>query len=111
MKRDPKPPALINAVPVWAQEPLNVPARQGNTSLVVCGEPNAHPATRALLRVDDAAMILKVSSKTIQRLVARGHLKAVRIGRSVRIPSSEIDHLIAAGCPSEGGFRAGEDDD
>ena len=58
----------------------------------------------ALLRVDEAAAILKVSSKTVRRLLAQGDLKAVRVGRLVRIPSSEIDRLIAGGDASGGDF-------
>ena len=64
-----------------------------------------------VFRVDEAAAILKVSSKTVRRLLARGDLRVVRIGRAVRIHFSEIDRLIAAGCPSRGDFGEGEDHD
>jgi integrase/recombinase XerD len=39
------------------------------------------------MTVDDAAELLRVSSKTIRRLIERGELEAVRIGRSVRLRS------------------------
>jgi excisionase family DNA binding protein len=52
-----------------------------------------------------------VSSKTVRRLIVRGDLKVIRIGRSVRIHSSEIERLIARGGSHEGGFGGGESDD
>ena len=108
MKRDLKPPSPTAVVPAWAQEPQIEPVRPPKASLRDGSSTiSASPGT-ALLRVDEAAAIVKVSSKTIRRLLARGDLKAVRIGRSVRIPSSEIDRLIAAGAPTGGSFGGGE---
>ena len=107
MKSNPKFPSQTASVPSWAQEskvallrPLRASLRAG--SLAIPTSPNL-----ALLRVDEAAAILQVSSKTVRRLLASGDLRAVRIGRLVRIPLSEIDRLIAAGCPSGGDFEDG----
>ena len=102
MKRDPMPPSLTAVVSSWAQEPVIAPFRPGKPSL--CDGSSAISASLelALLCVDEAATILKVSSKTVRRLLARGDLRAVRIGRLVRIPSSEFDRLIASGCASGG---------
>ena len=97
MKREPKLPVLTAAIPAWAQElqvahlrPVRAP--HATASPFVSSSP-----TQVFLRVDEAAAILKVSSKTVRRLFGRGDLKAVRIGRLVRIPFSEIDRLIAGG--------------
>ena len=38
-----------------------------------------------LLSVDEAAEALRVSTKTVRRLIARGELSAVRVGRQLRI--------------------------
>ena len=100
MKRDSKSPILTAAVPAWAQEPQVAPLRPLMASLCDGSSPISASTNTGVLRVDEAAAILKVSSKTIRRLLARGDLKAVRIGRLVRIHFSEIDRLIAAGCPS-----------
>ena len=107
MKRDPKPPSLSAVVPSWAQEseiaplrPLEGPLCDGSLQI------STSTKTR-VFRVDEAAAILKVSSKTVRRLLARGDLKAVRVGRLVRIHSSEIDRLFAGGCPIGGDLGGG----
>ena len=111
MKCDPKSPSLAAVVPSWAQtpeitflRPLEASLRDGSSAI-------SASLKLALLRVDEAATILNVSSKTIRRLTARGDLRVVRIGRLVRVPSSEIDRLMAAGCPSGGNFGDGGDHD
>lgn len=111
MNRDPKQLALTAVVPAWAQEAQIEPSRPLKTSL--CDGPLASSVSDipSLLRVDEAAAMLKVSSKTVRRLLARGGLKVVRIGRLVRIPSSEINRLFAGGCPSGGDFVGGEGHD
>jgi excisionase family DNA binding protein len=50
-----------------------------------------------LLSVRQSAARLNVSTKTIRRLIARGDLRGVRIGRAIRIQEEEIGRLIAAG--------------
>ncbi|GAJ13290.1 unnamed protein product [marine sediment metagenome] len=46
-----------------------------------------------LLTIKDVAEILKVSQGTIRRMLDRGELKGIRIGRLWRIAQSEIDRL------------------
>ena len=111
MKRDRKPPSLSAVVPSWAQElriaplrPLKASVSEGFSAMSAFPKPE-------LLRVDGAAAVLQVSSKTICRLIARGDLKAVRIGRLVRIHSSEIDRLIAGSCPRGGDSEGGKNHD
>ena len=116
MKRASQPTGLPQAnVPAWAQEgaptPTPTPTRTVRQSLPQELKPSSCVSAPVVLCVDDAAAALRVSPKTVRRLVARGNLKAVCIGRLVRIPFSEIDRLITAGCPSRGGFGDGEDDD
>jgi excisionase family DNA binding protein len=111
MARDPKQPLSYLTVPVWAQERHGGPLRSVRASPQTVSLSNPVSPIPPLLRVAEAASFLQVSSKTVRRFVARGDLKAVRIGRLVRIHSSEIDRLIAAGCPGGGGFGDGEDGD
>ena len=111
MSGNPKSPLSGLNVPAWAQERHNGPLRSVRTSPGTVSLPDPVSPAPPLLCVEDAAVVLKVSSKTIRRLVARGDLRAVRIGRSVRIPSSEIDRLISACCPSRGDFGGGKDHD
>lgn len=44
--------------------------------------------------VKQVSEVLQVTPMTVYRLVSRGELDAVRIGRSVRITQSELDRLI-----------------
>jgi excisionase family DNA binding protein len=50
-----------------------------------------------LLRVDDAAMALGLSPKTIRDWIAQRRLSFVRLGRAVRVSESEIQRLIEIG--------------
>lgn len=43
--------------------------------------------------ISEAAERLALSTKTVRRLIARGELPALRIGRSIRIPATALDTL------------------
>ena len=109
MKRGPKPPSLNAVVPAWAQEFQVAPLRPVRTPHATASPSESGSPTEAFLRVEEAAAMLKLSSKTIRRLIARGDLRAVHIGRLVRIPSFEIDRLIAGSCPRGGDSGDGGD--
>jgi excisionase family DNA binding protein len=51
-----------------------------------------------VLTVDQAAVVLQVSPRTIRNLIEQGRLRAVHLGgrpgTSLRIPKSEIDRLL-----------------
>jgi excisionase family DNA binding protein len=47
-----------------------------------------------VLTITEAATLLKVSSRSIRRLIDRGDLTVARFGRSVRITRRSIDRLI-----------------
>jgi excisionase family DNA binding protein len=49
-----------------------------------------------LMTVPETASRLRVSTKTVRRVIARGELHAVRIGRAIRIHPEEIERLIKA---------------
>ena len=95
-------------VPAWAQERYGEPLRSVSTLWATVSPPDSVSPIPPLLRVSEAASFLQVSSKTVRRLLTRGDLKAVRIGRLLRIHSSEIDRLIADGGSRDGGFEGGE---
>jgi excisionase family DNA binding protein len=48
--------------------------------------------------IEEASRRLAVSTFTTRRLIKAKHLRAVRVGRRVLVPSSEIDRVIAQGC-------------
>jgi excisionase family DNA binding protein len=46
----------------------------------------------------DVALTLKLCTRTILRMIERGELKAIRIGRSIRIEDEALDlYLLRAG--------------
>ena len=48
------------------------------------------------LSVADVAQRLKVSKRTVHRLIASGELEVIRIRRSVRVSESAVQALIMA---------------
>ena len=47
-----------------------------------------------LLTVPETAQLLRISRNLAYELVARGELPAVRLGRVIRIPRSELDDWL-----------------
>jgi excisionase family DNA binding protein len=66
-------------------------------------------STRSLLTRQQAAEMLAVSVDTVARLIDRGELRPVRIGRSVRVSQREVEALIER--MLSGGAMSGRDDD
>ena len=49
---------------------------------------------KALLTLNEAATLLSISPKTLQRLVARGDLAVIRVGSSLRFSTSDLDAFV-----------------
>jgi excisionase family DNA binding protein len=47
-----------------------------------------------LLKIPEAADRLRLSRATIYELLAAGEIKAVHIGRAVRIPAAELERYV-----------------
>src|SRR6266566_1793707 len=60
-------------------------------------QPATGPCTTqaTLMTVKDAATLLRVSTKTIRRLIEREELRVIRIGRSLRLRSVEITEYLS----------------
>ena len=73
-------------------------------------DPPSPPSADSLLTVDDIARILKLNPQTVRNWIDQGYLRAIRIGRRVRIPRAEFDRLIAESYTdgSEGGRIVGK---
>jgi excisionase family DNA binding protein len=56
-------------------------------------EPTAVTSTR-LLTVPEAADRLRLSARMVERLIERGEMVPLRIGRSVRLTDTEIEEFI-----------------
>jgi len=53
--------------------------------------------TRLLWTIQETAGVLKVSTRTVWRLVSSGDLKTTRLGRCVRVVASSVDEFIDRG--------------
>ena len=56
-----------------------------------------------LTSVDEASRRLSVSTFTTRRLIKAKQLRAVRVGKRLLVPQSEIDRVIAQGCGKHAG--------
>lgn len=66
-----------------------------------CPEPRGLSANAIMLTVNDVAILLACSSRTIYRLADNGRMPPpVRLGAMVRWSREAIDTWIAADCPS-----------
>ena len=55
-------------------------------------------ASDRLKPVEEAARHLAVSTFTVRRLIKAGQIRAVRVGKRVLVPESEIQRIVAQGC-------------
>jgi excisionase family DNA binding protein len=55
--------------------------------------------------VEETGGKLAVSSFTVRRLIKAGEMRAVRVGKRVLIPGSEIERIIAEGCGKHASAR------
>jgi excisionase family DNA binding protein len=52
-----------------------------------------------VLKIHEAAAVLRIGRNQLYEAVARGELRAVRIGRTIRIPKQALLDLLATGSP------------
>ena len=87
----------VGNVPLWARSPSN-----GRTVVVWALEDVSllafDPKTlssSSLLTIANVAALLQVSTKTVRRLIERGELDVIRIGRAIRIQPKALALLIS----------------
>ena len=86
---------ILADIPAWARQQSNDPTPREEVASHIAGRSRSvPPPVEPLITVGEAATILHVSTRTIRRLIKRGKLQAVRIGRSVRIRPADIVHII-----------------
>ncbi|MFZ3062877.1 MAG: helix-turn-helix domain-containing protein [Actinomycetota bacterium] len=57
---------------------------------------------KRLLTVPEVAAMLRVSTMTVYRLIKRGELSAIRVGRGYRITSQAVDRYLASESTTSG---------
>ena len=55
---------------------------------------------RVLLTRREAAEFLRVSVSTVQRLYEKGEIRAVHVGRQVRIPRADLERIVRGEAPA-----------
>jgi excisionase family DNA binding protein len=53
-----------------------------------------NPLRRLAHPINEAAELLAVDRRTVYRMLARGELRAVRVGARQRIPAGELERLL-----------------
>ncbi|WP_353209370.1 helix-turn-helix domain-containing protein [Sphingorhabdus sp.] len=99
--RDPAASTAINGVdlPAWVYAKPE-PAAHATT-------PQARAdATDELLTRAEAALYLRVSDRTVSRLIRAGQLPASRIGRAVRIRHADLLHMLNGNPNTSAGLSA-----
>ena len=89
--------AIAASLPEWARaKPAPTRRRLTSPDLSPAAPAAGHGTQSAplLLTVAQAAQMLTVSTKTVRRMLSRGTLKPVRIGRSVRVRRDQVLRLI-----------------
>ena len=90
------PQRSVGVVPLWARVTSNGKAVVGrapdSVSLPVF-DPKALSSS-SLLTISNVAALLQVSTKTVRRLIDRGELDTIRIGRAIRIQPTALSLLI-----------------
>lgn len=72
-------------LPSWVNEPAGDVEKEA---------PASRRKVEAFLTVEDVAAYLRVSTKTVRRQIAAGHISAIRIGRLIRVSPEEIMCLV-----------------
>jgi excisionase family DNA binding protein len=82
-----KDPVFCRALPAWVHEEAG-PTRSGDT-LAAPASPSEH-----LLTLTEVAQYLRISTRTVSRLIASGSLPALRLGRAVRIRHADLLDML-----------------
>jgi len=53
-----------------------------------------NPGITRLLTVAEVASVMRVSRMTVYRLIRRGQLKAIRVGRNYRVRENDLDEYL-----------------
>ena len=55
-----------------------------------------NPGITRLLTVAEVASVMRVSRMTVYRLIRRGQLKAIRVGRNYRVRETDLNSYLEA---------------
>jgi excisionase family DNA binding protein len=62
-----------------------------------------------LLKPREVCVALRISRQTLARRIDDGHIRALRIGPTIRIPAAEVARLLDVSAPSPGVLLSARD--
>jgi excisionase family DNA binding protein len=83
-------------------EPVGAPSVEGRSDLQLQAGANRRPVGMSLMdfpevgRVEEVAAVLRCSKWCVYDMVHTGSLKAIRIGRSIRITRRALEEFLSA---------------
>jgi excisionase family DNA binding protein len=82
-------------IPAWALQPPHDAKEPRDAAVFAAPDIAGRGSMSPLMTVGEAATVLRVSTRTIRRLIRRGELCGVTIGRSIRIRPQDIKRIIS----------------
>lgn len=68
--------------------------KRRKTDWALSGAPNVEDRERILLTYEETGHLLRISKRTVERMVGRGELPIVRVGSAPRIRRVDLDAWI-----------------
>ena len=101
MPRQVPAPLLAAGVGMYSPYFPDLTANRLYDALVASTDPRTPAPLPESLTKADVCRAGKVSLQTVNRWIATGKLRAVKVGRSVRIPRAAVEELLSAPAPVE----------
>ena len=103
--RDAISPSRLNDLPEWVHDFVApgaaAPSGKNDAEAFPAGGSSAGAQISPFLTMSDVARELRISTKTVSRLLKRGDLKGIHIGRSVRIARGDLERFLDANSPTK----------
>ena len=100
LARDATSPSRLNDLPEWVHDFVApgaaAPSGKNDAGALPADGTAAEAKISPFLTRSDVAGELRISIKTVSRLLKRGDLKGMHIGRSVRIARGDLERFLGA---------------
>lgn len=95
----------LNDLPEWVHDFVApgaaAPSGKNDAGALPADGTAAEAQISHFLTMSDVAGELRISIKTVSRLLKRGDLKGIHIGRSVRIARGDLERFLGANSPTK----------
>jgi excisionase family DNA binding protein len=105
LAHDATSPSHRGDLPAWVHDfaapGTTAPSGKNDAEAFPAGSSSAEAQISPFLTMSDVARELRISIKTVSRLLKRGDLKGLHIGRSVRIARGDLERFLGANSPTK----------